>query len=101
VIEERLHIGLEGLMVQQLQQDALKGLAIGFMLKLIAGKMDIVAPPASGRPAVPHRCAARGCRADASGSAAAARGEKRGFGILIHPENCLPPTRRHLPWSLA
>jgi hypothetical protein len=44
VIEQLLHIGLQGLVVQQLQQDALKGFAIGVMLKLIAGKMDVIAP---------------------------------------------------------
>ena len=44
MIEQLLHIGLEGLVVQQLQQGALKGFTIRVMLKLIAGKMDIIAP---------------------------------------------------------
>ena len=44
VIEERLPVGLEGLVVQQLQESTLKGFAICFMLKLIAGKMDVMAP---------------------------------------------------------
>jgi hypothetical protein len=35
--------------------------------------------PGAWRPAVPHGRAAHGRRADAGGSAAAARGEKRGF----------------------